>query len=294
MRSARPLAAALGCLLTACSNTSSDAVRSPADSGPIRPTDPPADVLPKATGTCPSFAKGTNHVAPTGLARDVEVWVSDAAQSLDGPLVFFWHGAGGSPLEASYALGTAVAEVEKLGGIVVALHHDPAAGDLPWFLSLGGSNDADLRVADEVVACAQQTLGIDVRRIHSVGFSAGAMHNTHFAARRGYLASIVNYSGAHMGGDDVRTPENLYPAMLFHGGAKDQVILQFQSTTEKYAAELQDEGHFAFICNHGLGHTVPSAARGSAWQFLLDHPYGQTPEPYLGGLPTGFPSYCAL
>ena len=117
-----------------------------------------------------------------------------------------------------------------------------------------------------------------------------------FAARRsGYLASIVAYSGARLGTVvEEQLPANKYPAMLFHGGPNDTVVVNFAEQQNKYHEALTAEGHFSFICDHGKGHTVPSDGRAAAWQFLQDHPYGTQPEPYLGGLPVGFPSYCSL
>jgi hypothetical protein len=33
----------------------------------------------------------------------------------------------------------------------------------------------------------------------------------------------------------------------------------------------------------------------SAWQFFKDHPFKQgKPDPYAGGLPSGFPTYCKI
>jgi len=259
-------------------------------------TEPPAEFVPQATGPCPDLAQGKATFTPDGTARDVLLWVDPAkAQAMDGPLVFFWHGAGGDPSEATYALGSAVAAITDMGGVVAAPYHDPASTVLPWYLSLGGTNEGDLRVADEVLACAIAKVGVDMRRIHSVGFSAGAMNTEQFAARRsGYLASVVAYSGARLGNVEEQDPDNKYPAMLFYGGASDKVIVSFADASLKYHDELQADGHFSFLCNHNKGHTLPSDGRASAWQFLLDHPFGTRPDPYENGLPAGFPSYCAL
>jgi hypothetical protein len=79
--------------------------------------------------------------------------------------------------QAEQALGPAViASITAAGGLLVAPVHDPAAGTWPWFL-VSGTQDNDLRVADEVLACAMEKLGVDLRRIHSLGFSAGAIHS---------------------------------------------------------------------------------------------------------------------
>lgn len=257
---------------------------------------PNVEFLPKATSECPVLAAGMVSVKPDGNARDVQIWMGDEAKAQEGPIVFFWHGAGGSPKDAVYALSQPVIdEIVAAGGIVAAPVHDPAAGQLPWFLSLGGTNEADLRVMDEVLACAIEQVGVDQRHIHSVGFSAGAMNTTQVGWRRsGYIASVVTFSGAQIGDSPDQDPTNLFPVMAFHGGASDVVIIKFQENTEKYVQGMKDAGHFGFICDHGKGHTVPSTGRVPAWQFLKDHPFGVQPEPYEKALPPGFPAYCTL
>ncbi len=265
-----------------------------AGGGATAHTTPDPMFVPAPTSACPDFAAGTITVSPDGKARDVRVWMSEAATTLDGPLVFFWHGVGGSPEDAVYALGSAVIEeLEALGGILVAPVHDPAAGQFPWYLTLGGTDESDLRVLDEVLACAIEKVGVDMRRIHSVGFSAGAMNTTQVGWRRsGIIASVVTFSGAQLGSPPDQDPNNLYPAMVVHGGPEDVVVINFKDNSEKYAQGLKDAGHFAFLCDHGKKHTVPSDIRGPAWQFLQDHPFGEKPEPYKAGLPARLPAYC--
>jgi predicted esterase len=259
-------------------------------------TTPDPMFVPVATSACPELADGMITVSPDGKARDVRLWVSDAAAAQDGPVVFFWHGVGGDPEDALYALGSAVIdEILAMGGIVAAPVHDPNAGQFPWYLTLGGSDESDLRVMDEVLACAIEKVGVDMRRIHSVGFSAGAMNTTQVGWRRsGYIASVVTFSGAQIGSPPEQDVNNLYPAMVVHGGPQDIVVINFKDNSEKYLQYLKDAGHFAFICDHGKEHTVPADIRAPAWQFLKDHPFGQQPEPYEGGLPAAFPAYCAL
>lgn len=263
---------------------------------PTAHTTPDPAFIPKPAGACPDLAQGTITVSPAGLTRDVRIWMSEAAAAQDGPLVFFWHGVGGSPEDANYALGPAViGEITAMGGIVAAPVHDPAAGQFPWFLTLGGTDESDLHVMDEVLACAVEKVGVDLRRIHSVGFSAGAMNTTQVGWRRsGYIASVVTFSGAQIGSPPDQDPDNLYPAMVVHGGPQDVVVINFKDNSEKYAQGLKEAGHFAFLCDHGQQHSIPADIRGPAWQFLKDHPFGEQPEPYEGGLPAGFPSYCAL
>lgn len=267
-----------------------------AGGGSNEPTPNPA-FLPVATGPCPEFVEGKITVSPDGKPRDVQIWISDAAKTLDGPLLFYWHGTGSSPVvEPPYGLSNAtITAVKDLGGMVVAPYHDPAAGQFPWFLTTGSGPEDDIRVADEVLACAIEKVGVDLRRIHEIGMSAGGLNTTQMSWRRsGYLASVVTYSGGKLGDPPDQDPSNKFPAMIFHGGANDTVIVNFKSLSEQYAAELKSKGHFAFICDHGGGHSIPTDARKSVWQFFQDHPFGTSPSPYESGLPDGFPTYCSL
>jgi len=259
----------------------------------------PSD-LPTPTGTCPEFVDGTVTFNPAGIAaRDVRIWISedDAAVS-DGPLIFYWHGTGSQPSVATYALGNStINDVTAMGGIVAAPFHDPAAGTWPWYLTAGTQED-DLLVADEVVACAIEQVGIDTSHIHSIGMSAGALHTTQMSYRRSsYIASVTTYSGGLISAAMApasEDPSNLFAALIFHGGESDVVVISFQDASENYWQDLTDAGHFAAICNHGNGHSIPTDATASVWQFFQDHPYGRSPSPYADGLPADFPSYCAL
>lgn len=262
------------------------------------PAPPPMPtMLPTPTGTCPTLVDGEVMFAPAGIEpRMVRLWLSDAAATLDGPLVFYWHGTGSSPQEALYGLGAEyVPQVVAQGGIIVAPAHDPAAGDFPWWLVLGSRED-DLIVADEVLACAIEQLGVDVRRIHTAGMSAGGLQTSQMSIRRsGYIASAAPYSGGIITPPPDQEPGNPLAAMIFHGGQDDVVVLKFQQTSELYQAAIAARGGFGFICDHGMGHSIPQgAAQASVWQFFHDHPYGTRPSPYVDGLPKGFPEYCAL
>ncbi len=259
--------------------------------------EPLAPSLPKPTGACPQLADGEVTFAPAGIApRAVRLWMSDAAATLDGPLVFYWHGTGSSPQEALYGLGADhVAQVVEQGGIIAAPVHDPAAGDFPWWLVLGTRED-DLLLADEVLACAIDQLGVDTTHIHTAGMSAGGLQTSQMSIRRsGYIASAVPYSGGVITPPPEQEANNPLSAMIFHGGEDDVVIIKFEQTSESYRAAIEARGGFAFVCDHGMGHSIPQGAvQASVWRFFRDHPYGTRPSPYQGGLPGGFPDYCAL
>jgi len=270
-----------------------DAVRG--DAGPVR-MDP---ILPAVRGPCGDFSTSgvVTLAGEGGTTRQANIWVSEAATTLDGPVVFFWHGTGGAPAEATSALGSSRDEILAQGGIVIALSHDPVAGTFPWFLTTGGTNEVDLEFADEALACAIQEIGVDTHRIHAIGFSAGALHVSQMVFRRAsYIASVVSYSGGLIARNAPRsnTPDARVAVMALHGGENDRVVVGFRETTINMVNALRAGDQFGFICDHGMRHSIPSAARPFAWQFLRAHPYGMYPAAYASGLPSGFYAPCTL
>ncbi len=260
--------------------------------------EPDPKFLPKPTSACPEMKQGTVSFTVDGVERKVELWVGEAAKTLDGPLVFYWHGSGQSPQEAEEkALGSAViGEIVAQGGMVAAFYPDPGAGNFPWYLTIGdGQSDRDLRVADEVLACAEDQLDMDETRIHALGMSAGGLNTFQMSyLRSGYLASVVTYSGGDNGNPEPQDPENRFPALIFHGGPDDVVIIEFETASKQYYQQLRDTGHFAAICNHGRKHTIPTDQVDNVWRFFQDHPFGTAPSPYACSLPPSFPDWCTL
>jgi predicted esterase len=264
---------------------------------------PDPKFLPAATGPCPEFTDGYVMFHPDGVDRRVLLYVSDAAKTLDGPLVFSWHSTLPNPEDAVSWIGRDVIdEIEKQGGIVAA----PASGHpndvRPWDnIPMGAQNtDGDQRLMDEIVACATTKVGIDLRRIHAIGMSAGGLKTAQVSLRRsGYLASVVVYSGGLTESDHPpdQDPTNPFAAMILYGGPTDISPvdgINYTDASNRYLDLLRSSGRFAFLCNHGGGHSVPQDSQASAWRFMQDHPFGTSPWPYAKQLPMGFLRYCSL
>ncbi len=257
------------------------------------PTFGEPESLPTPDGACPSFEPGTLAFAPgeTG-PRSARVWVDPEAGG-GGPLVFYWHGTGSSPLEAEFGIGQAgIDDILARGGMVVAPVSDPEAGQFPWYLVLGQEED-DIHLMDEIVGCAAQGPGIDASRIHALGMSAGGLQTSQVSTRRSsYIASVVTYSGGILNPEIVSDdPDRPFPALIYHGGPDDIVVISFQQASERYRSHIQSLGGYSVICDHGGAHTIPDA-RVFSWQFLLDHPFDISPPPYEGNLPEWLPEYC--
>ena len=303
-------AGSAGCAQGPCAQPdagASDAATMPeadaATAGPDAGSEPMPDprFLVAATGPCPELRAGYATFMPDGVERRVLLYMSDAARTLDGPLVFSWHSTLPGPETSTSWLGTGVIdEIEAQGGIVAAPATRDSRTTRPWDnTALGPSGDNDQRLMDEVVACAREKVGIDVRRIHAIGMSAGGLKTAQVSLRRsGYLASVVVYSGGLTPDENPpdQDPNNELAAMILYGGATDISPVDgipYTQASTKYRDLLRGQGRFAFLCNHGGGHSVPRDSQASAWAFMQAHEYG-TPSPYASGLPAGFLRYCSL
>jgi hypothetical protein len=244
-----------------------------------------APVLPAPSIDCPELSNGTVMFGE----RSVRIYMDEAAAAeKDGPLVFYWYGTYGNPGQAEFALGDGVKEIMALGGIVAAPAHANAT-QFPW---LDGALEDDFQLADDVIACAEQKVGIDERRLHSLGMSAGGLFTTDLSYARGYFASVAAYSG---GGEGTFVdPVNQFAALVFYGGPTDNVFNHdFQASTLAWTEQLRASGHRAELCNHGFGHFFPPRGGAAVTAFFLAHPYG-VKWAYEAGLPEAIPDYCEI
>lgn len=269
---------------------------------PAEGPQPDPKFLVPATGPCPEFRDGYVMFSPDGKPRRVLLYTTSRPH-MNGPLLFSWHSTLPNPEDTVSWVGRSVIdEIKAQGGVVVAPTTADRSARRPWDNTpLGPANsDADQRLMDEVVACAREKVGIDVRRIHSTGMSAGGQKTAQVSLRRsGYLASVVVYSGGIPEGSNPpdQDPSNPLAAMILYGGRSDISPVDgenYTAASTRYRDLMVSKGRFAFLCNHGGGHTVPNDSQASAWRFMQDHPFGTKPSPYAAALPSGFVRYCSL
>ena len=255
--------------------------------------------VPAPTGTCPAIANGDVTFAPAGIPpRKVKLTLADSAASDHGQLVIYWFATGSSPLEAAYSLGATQSQITAAGGIVAAPYADSTAGQFEWFIVNRSPKLDDFILADEIVGCLVAAHRIDPAQIHSMGMSAGALQTTALSFMRSdYIASVATYSGGLPAGFSpaVENADNKYAALIFDGGANDNVFgVDFKAASEAFASTLTASGHYTELCDHGKGHAIPLDAAPSVAAFFTANPFGAWPSPYVAsGLPSTFPSYCA-
>jgi hypothetical protein len=252
-------------------------------------------IIPQVTGQCPSFKTGRFNFA--GLRGEMEVGPKGNG---NGALVFYWHGTGGqaSNYKGLFA-GIGSKNIQKViseGGIIFSVQGG-AGGDA--LCSGTAVFSGDFTVIDQVVACAVRDHNINPRRIYATGCSAGGLQSGCMAMRRpDYVAAIAPNSGgltSTFGFSPNSKSGHIPAAFTMHGGAGDNVIINFGTSSANLHKVIRPKGGFAVDCNHRSGHCgAPAVLYDAAFQFLFDHPFGVNPKPYTTSLPSTFPNYCQI
>jgi poly(3-hydroxybutyrate) depolymerase len=232
------------------------------------------------------------------LGTNVQLWVGSKSDAQKGPILIYWHGTGGNSAGAQFDMGANMnSEILGQGGVIAAPNESTKAGsdtgNSVWYTG-------DFDIADEVVDCAVQQLNIDTSRIYTSGSSAGGLQAGVMAYQRSsYLAASNPNSGGiapYPGEDTLQDPSHVPAVMTMHGAVgSDVVVIDFSTASLNLDMGLAAKGGFAVDCNHGGGHgAAPADLRAAGWEFLKAHPFLVSPEPYAGGLPSTFPSYCKV
>ena len=262
---------------------------------------------PTPTPACLALVAGWNTgFVAGGLARSFYVDVPlDVATGGPWPVVFSWHGMNDPP-EPMRDLLRAQLSGPSYRFILVT------PDDLNLPLPLGADWDnLELRdgsvealLFDEILTCLDARFGVDPDRVHSVGFSSGAIVSNMLGVLRGdRIASLTTFSGAYWSNaangnalafwPPLTTP-NPYVQLMMYGGASDSAFgVNFALIAANDLPYLHAAGHDVIVCDHGGGHSLPTNFGGAQIAgFLRDHPRGIGTSPYAGGLPAGYPTLC--
>lgn len=256
----------------------------PPAGGSMTPTIPPIE------GECPEFRSGSN----IAVAGHGSIAIQAGAPGGGGPLLFYWHGTGGSSSEVRRIPQSVVSEITSEGGIIASFNGRDSSGADRDCSGTGAHNMADFLAADQIVACAVERHGIDPKRIYSTGCSAGGLQTGCMAVQRSqYIAAVAPNSGGTIGPG--RFQGAVPAAFTMHGGSGDNVIVNFGETSQSFGSGVTAAGGTWVDCNHMRGHCgAPGDLYTAAWEFMKAHPYGTQTSPLAGMLPSSYPSYCEL
>ena len=241
-------------------------------------------VIPQLTAECPAFEDGM--ITFMGLAG-VQIAAGAKPAGPTAPMVIYWHGTGSNSGEFSLLAAPVLSGVKAQGGVLVSFQ-GTTGGDLYSGTSIFG--EADLKLVDQLVACAVRDHNVDPKQIFTMGCSAGGLMAASMAAlRSSYVAAAAPNSGGW-----VKTPtfqDSHAPALMTVHGAmgKDVVIVDFAQRSAIADAAFKMQGSFVIDCDTGGGHCGGSGLAGAAWEFFQKHPFGVSPEPWTT-LPADFPA----
>jgi predicted esterase len=246
-------------------------------------------VIPTVSGDCPAFENGT--ITFMGLAG-IRIVAGTKPPEPTAPMLFYWHGTGGLSSEFESLARAVAAGIEQQDGIIVSFQNT-TGGDLYSGTSVFG--ESDLKIVDQLVACAVRDANVDPRRIFTTGCSAGGLFSTAMAAlRSSYVAAAAPNSGGYV----LRPPfesDQTPPLMTVHGApGADVVIVDFSETSAAADKYFKSRGGFVINCNTGGGHCGGGSLAADVWTFFQAHPFGVNPTPWAGGLPAGFSDQCTI
>ena len=246
------------------------------------------DSLPEYSGgACPTVTAGHQDFISAGVTRDIRV--EFPAEPQGAPLVFAWHWLGGSADQIMNFAGFASWPATH-GAIVVAPESRGLA--VEWD-SWADSENPDTILFDDVVRCLAEQHEVDLDRIYSTGFSAGAMWTVSLTHHR---SSILAATAPLSGGATIQTwnPESAPPVLLTWGGSGDTYgTYSFETGSLDLSDQLAASGQFRAHCVHDDGHSLPPSGTDYVWEFFEAHPRG-VQSPWANQLPASLPSFCTL
>jgi len=179
-------------------------------------------VIPPVSGDCPAWTNTT--IDFMGLPG-VQIAVGAKPEAPTAPMLLYWHGTGSTAGEFA-ALAAPVSQgITAAGGVIVS-PQGTTGGDLNSGTLIFGASD--LKVMDQLVACAVKDRNVDPHKIYTMGCSAGGLMATATAIlRSNYIAAAAPNSGGVTlapAFEGMHTP----PLMTVHGAmGSDVVIVDF-------------------------------------------------------------------
>jgi polyhydroxybutyrate depolymerase len=184
---------------------------------------PPPGAL-RAQGSAPGLERVEIEV--DGVPREALVYAPPTAKSTRTPLVFVFHGHGGSAPQAVRSFGLNREWPEAISVYPQGL---PTPGQLTdkegkragWQGRAGDQGDRDLKFFDALLARLKRDYQVDVRRIYSTGHSNGGGFTYLLWAERGEVFAAVAPSAAVAAG----SVPKLKPKPVMHlAGETDPLV----------------------------------------------------------------------
>jgi polyhydroxybutyrate depolymerase len=162
-----------------------------------------------------------------GINRESLVYVPDNAKTAPMPIVFVFHGHGGTMRNAERSF-----EIEKYWPEAIVAYPqglktpgqitDPEGNRVGWQALAGNQNDRDLKFFDALLAKLKSDYQVDAKRIYATGHSNGGGFTYLLWAQRGEVLTAVAPSSAA-----ARFAITLKPKPAFIIGGENDPLVKF-------------------------------------------------------------------
>ena len=172
-----------------------------------------------------------------GVDRQALVYIPAAADKEQSPLVFAFHGHGGTMAHAARTFAYHKHWPEAIVVYMQGLNTpgrltDPEGKKSGWQPSLGEQQDRDLKFFDAVLASLKSDYKVDAQRVYATGHSNGGGFTYLLWANRGDVFAAVAPSGAIPG----RGSKELKPKPALHVAGEQDALVKF--AWQKRAVDL--------------------------------------------------------
>jgi polyhydroxybutyrate depolymerase len=160
-----------------------------------------------------------------GVKREALVYAPATARTASTPVVFVFHGHGGSARQVEQSFG-----IDRLWPDAISVYMqglntpgqltDPSGNEAGWQAAAGNQGDRDLKFFDAVLARLKQDYRVDEKRIYATGHSNGGGFTYLLWAERGNVFAAVAPSAAVARYVERLAPK---PAMLL-AGSQDTLV----------------------------------------------------------------------
>jgi polyhydroxybutyrate depolymerase len=228
-----------------------------------------------------------------GVKREAIVHVPATARAQPAPLVFVFHGHGGSMQNAArsfrlHALWPEAIVVYPQGLNTPGRLTDPEGKKPGWQPNAGDQGDRDLKFFDAMLAGLRAELRVDDKRIYSTGHSNGGGFTYLLWAARGDVFAAMAPSASVAG---MRQIASLKPKPVLHLAGRNDALVKFAWQEQTIAAlkklnrcegagEPGEKGLTTFASPLGTpvvthitdgGHQFPAAAPALIVAFFREH-----------------------
>jgi len=180
-----------------------------------------------------------------GVVREGMVYLPAQARTNPAPVIFAFHGHGGSMQNAARSFGYHSLWPEAIVVYLQGLNTpgrltDPQGNKPGWQSAIGDQDDRDLRFFDIVLASLRQENKVDDKRIYATGHSNGGSFTYLLWAARGERFAAFAPSGAAA----PRLLSRLKPKPVVHVAGRNDPLVRFswQKQTMDAVRELNQCG----------------------------------------------------